>query len=179
MISEFCQKWAQSHNVQIQESTSATEDGERKVWQRCVTWGVNPMPHKIVVLKDENVIGCSYFDDKGFLSALAVLPEHRNQRIGKMLVAASLWHMVNGLKVDPKNVHLFVMQCDASKERDAFYKSCGFGSSYGNTATHGGTYRFVGFEGVSGGSVFGTDFNREKIDEFILNNNGKLLSTRA
>jgi len=94
------------------------------------------MPHKLIALaEDGTVVGASYYEtNRGFLSALAVLPEWRGKRIGKLLIAASVRHMhCEGLK----SSSLHVLGCDAGKERHSLYTSCGF---EGGDARHGGTY---------------------------------------
>ena len=162
MISQYCQQWVTSNvpNIKLQQSSPATESGEREVWQRCVSWGVNSMPYKIIAVdtsqshtNQENnqtgkVIGCSYYNDKGFLSALAVLPEYRGKRLGKILVAATLNHMVNGLTINVEDINLHVLGCDASAERHQFYKSCGFRTTNDSRAgKSGGSYAFMDLEG--------------------------------
>ena len=91
-VSGFVAAQAQARNVEIVHSSAGTAAGERALWPRCVSWGVNPMPNRLVALDlgTGSVVGASYYDDAGFLSALAVLPERRGARIGKLLIAATL-----------------------------------------------------------------------------------------
>jgi len=167
MISEFCQSWAElnASDIKLQASNRNTEAGEFQMWRRCVRWGVNPMPYRLVAVDTRNnqVIGASYYNDSGFLSALAVLPEYRGRKIGKLLVAATLSHMVRDLNVDAKNINLDVMGIDASDDLHAFYRKCGFRSNNGDkAAVEGGDYKFADFKGLERYGV-------RKIDEYVMN----------
>jgi len=102
------------------------------------------MPRKIVVVKKNpddrnapNVVGAIYYDNQGFLSALAVLPEFRRQGIGKLLMAAAIGDLVRSLGV--YEFSLFVLPCDASPELHKFYNARGF---HGGNSGTGGSYRF-------------------------------------
>ena len=84
VVSSFIQELAAQRGVRIESSSPKTErsDSELELWRRSVSWGVNPMPNRILAVNEQgNCIGASYYDDKGFLSALAVLPEYRGKRI--------------------------------------------------------------------------------------------------
>lgn len=104
-----------------------------------MTWGVNPMPQKMVAVTDAGeVIGASYYNlekPTAFLSALAVAPEYRGRRIGKLLIAVSVAHM---LRAGCNGAELHVLGVDASLERHGLYTSCGF---LGGDSARGGTYR--------------------------------------
>ena len=93
-----------------------------------MSWGVNPMPHRIVaVLRTDGsstatsqgsrvVVGASYYDSgSGFLSALAVLPDHRRKGLGKLLIAASVEDMCS-LNAALRKSTLHVLGCDASPD---------------------------------------------------------------
>jgi GNAT superfamily N-acetyltransferase len=86
------------------------------------------------------VVGASYFDPtSGFLSALAVLPSHRGQGIGKILIAATLRDM---LSKNPRlsEYHLHMMECDATPETNGLYVCCSF-QFEGPEWKQGGNYR--------------------------------------
>jgi GNAT superfamily N-acetyltransferase len=137
--SPFAQAFAASRGIRLQASDAATRDGEKQLWRACVSWGVNPMPCRLIAVDvaTNAVVGASYYNlqqPAAFLSALAVLPSHRGQRIGKLLIAASVTHM---LTENCTASSLHVLSCDASPARHALYASCGF---EGGTANGGGNY---------------------------------------
>merc|ERR1711976_812490 len=136
LVSSFCQNQAQKRGILLVASTNETKQGERALWQKCVSWGVNPMPYKIIAISanTKEVIGASYYNAGGFLSALAVLHEWRGKRIGKLLIAATVEHMKS---MGCINSSLHVLDCDASEARHGLYTSCGY---LGGNARSGGTY---------------------------------------
>ena len=139
-ISEFAKAFASARGIRLEASSPATERGEILLWKRCVTWSVNPMPCRLVAVdkKSGTVIGASYYNLKkprAFLSALAVAPEYRGRRIGKLLIAVSVAHM---LRAGCEGAELHVLGVDASVERHGLYTSCGF---LGGDPARGGTYR--------------------------------------
>jgi ribosomal protein S18 acetylase RimI-like enzyme len=138
-ISSYLANQAASKGVQLTVSSASTLAGESILWRRSVSWGVNPMPNKLVALDANSgeVVGASYYDTKkpnSFLSALAVLPEYRGKRIGKLLIAASVEHM-RASGASGSTLH--VLGCDASVERHSLYTSCGF---LGGDPIRGGNY---------------------------------------
>lgn len=106
------------------------------------------MPYRLVAVdkKTNKVVGAAYWNDSGFLSALAVMPEFRNRRIGKLLIACSLGHMTRDLNVPFENLSLHVLGVDASVERHTLYRSSGF--QIGGDEKRGGTYLY-GEEAIS------------------------------
>ena len=138
MASAFVQEAAAAREVTIVHSSNATQASERALWRACVTWGVNPMPNRLVVIDRDGVcVGASYYDDSGFLSALAVLPAYRGKRLGKLLIAATLGaYQRSG--VTRSTLH--VLGCDASVQRHGLYTSCGY---HGGSAERGGTYELA------------------------------------
>ena len=73
------------------------------------------------------------------MSALAVLPEYQNQGIAKILIAATLGHMVRSLGVQNSSLH--VLGCDAGEKPHGLYTSCGYKGPQG-AKNNGGTYQF-------------------------------------
>lgn len=152
-ISEFLRAQAAHRGVALVPSTQATLRGEQALWRACVSWGVNPMPHKIIATAEDGaVVGASYYSDTGFLSALAVLPAHRGRNLGRLLIAATLSDMKSRLGCRSSNLH--VLKCDASPERfhaltcvchprlrwsdrHGLYTSCGY---VGGDPSRGGDY---------------------------------------
>ena len=138
MISSSAHAAAAERKVKLQPSSSATAKGELALWKACVSWGVNPMPCRLVATgADGSVIGASYYNlsqPRAFLSALAVMPAARGKRLGKLLIASSVAHMRSA---GCTAVDLHVLGCDASIERHGLYTSCGF---RGGDPARGGTY---------------------------------------
>jgi ribosomal protein S18 acetylase RimI-like enzyme len=138
VVSAAASAAAAERSVTLQPSSGATTKGEAALWRACVSWGVNPMPCRLVaVATDGSVVGAAYYSlarPRAFLSALAVMPSARGQRLGKLLIAASVAHM---RAAGSTAVDLHVLACDASVERHGLYTSCGF---RGGDAAHGGTY---------------------------------------
>ena len=94
------------------------------------------MPHKIVAVDNAaSVVGASYYNDRGFLSALAVLPDYRGRGVGRLLIAATLGDMQRRLGCMSSSLH--VLGCDAGTERHGLYTSCGYS---GGDPTRGGDY---------------------------------------
>ena len=99
------------------------------------------MPQKIIAVVDDQksskvvVVGASYYNETGFLSALAVLPGHRGRGIGRLLIAATLGDMKNRLGC--RGSHLHVLSSDASDETHGLYTSCGY---RGGSPRAGGDY---------------------------------------
>ena len=97
------------------------------------------MPNKLIAVctATGTVVGASYYTtDKpaAFLSALAVLPEYRGKRIGKLLIAATVEHM---RAEGATQASLHVLGTDASVARHGLYTSCGF---LGGDSARGGNY---------------------------------------
>ena len=139
-LSEFAKAFASARGIRLESSSASTERGEILLFKRCVTWRVNPMPCRLVAVdkKSGEVIGASYYNVKkprAFLSALAVAPEYRGRRIGKLLIACSVSHM---RAAGCEAAELHVLGVDASPERHGLYTSCGF---LGGDPARGGTYR--------------------------------------
>jgi GNAT superfamily N-acetyltransferase len=129
-----------------------TEADEQALWRKSVSWGVNPMPNRIVAVQlDKNdqptpdVLGASYYNAEiGFISAIAVDPAHRRKGIGKLLIAASVDDMCNSLNPQLRQSTLHVLGCDATPGTHKLYCDiCGYRPVSGDAnkaATHGGDY---------------------------------------
>jgi hypothetical protein len=68
------------------------------------------------------------YNDSGFLSALAVLPEFREQRVAKLLIAATLGDHVQRLQVTSSTLH--VLGSDANPKLHKLYASVGYSGGH-------------------------------------------------
>ena len=95
----FLLNQAEAIGIDLQQSSVSTKPDEAALWRRCVSWGVNPMPERLIAVDVTlgTVVGAVYYDlrPKAFLSALAVLPGFRGKGIGKLLICAAVIHMQN------------------------------------------------------------------------------------
>eukprot|EP01063_Lacrimia_lanifica_P027477 TRINITY_DN3864_c0_g3_i2.p1 TRINITY_DN3864_c0_g3~~TRINITY_DN3864_c0_g3_i2.p1 ORF type:complete len:171 (+),score=1.97 TRINITY_DN3864_c0_g3_i2:81-593(+) len=128
--------------IRLCDSSPQTADGERRVWEESVSWGVNPMPCRVVVVSEMTgeVLAASYYEtERGFLSALAVRPAYRGRGLGRLLIAGSLGHMLRTQAAQgrPCQSSLHVLGCDASAKHHGLYTSCGY---HGGDEKRGGTY---------------------------------------
>ena len=118
---------AQKLGVEMVSETPQTSAGAQALWRKCVSWGVNPMPCRILAVKRGEVVGASYYETgRGFLSALAVDPGHRNKGLGRLLIAATVEDMA-AKGVRSPNLH--VLGSDMAKSNGklkTLYESCGF-----------------------------------------------------
>jgi GNAT superfamily N-acetyltransferase len=130
LFSPFLQDAAKARGVRLQASSTDTAEDELALWASCVNWRVNPMPNRIVAVSLETlaVIGASYYDDGGFLSAVAVLPEFREQRVAKLLIAATLGDCVQRLQVTSSTLH--VLGSDANTKLHTLYASVGYSGGH-------------------------------------------------
>ena len=138
LLSLYWHEHASSRGLTLADSSAATQRGESVLWSRsmkCVP-GANAAALRLLALDGDGVvIGASHFNEQGIVTALAVLPEHRGNHVGKLIIAATLAHFrQTGLK----EASLYVLACDAGLENHTFYTSCGF---TGGNARHGGAYQ--------------------------------------
>lgn len=132
------QRHADARGIVLMESTADTSLSENKLWRMCVSWGVNPMPLRLIAVENAGsgpvVVGASYFNPTGFLSALAVHPDYRRRGIGTLLICTTLsWMHRHHLS----RCWLHTLPCDASVGLHALYTRLGF---HGGDAKAGGDY---------------------------------------
>ena len=120
---------ARKLGVEMVGETPQTSASAQALWRK--SWGyhgVNPMPCRILAVKQHGeVVGASYYEtDRGFLSSIAVDPDHRNKGLGRLLIAATVEDMA-AKGVRAPNLH--VLGSDMAKsggKLKTLYESCGF-----------------------------------------------------
>ena len=118
---------AQALGVELVGETPRTSASAQALWRRCVSWAVNPMPCRIVAVAQGEVVGASYYETgRGFLSALAVDPGHRNRGLGRLLIAATVEDMAAKGVASP-TLHVLSSDMTASNGKlKTLYETCGF-----------------------------------------------------